>query len=33
LGELFGLSYSAVSKQAGLLQPRLLKDKQLKKKI
>ena len=32
IGELFGLSYSAVSKQAGLLQLKLLKDKQLKRK-
>ena len=32
IGELFGLSYSAVSKQAGLFQRRLLKDKQLKRK-
>ncbi len=32
IGEMFGLSYSAVSKRAGLFQPKLLKDKQLKKK-
>jgi hypothetical protein len=32
IGKLFGLSYSAVSKRVGLLQPRLLKDNQLKRK-
>jgi hypothetical protein len=32
IGGLFALSYSAVSKRAGLLQQRLLKDQKLKKK-
>lgn len=32
IGAMFGLSYSAVSRRVGLLRPRLLKDRQLKKK-